>query len=80
MNHDRSFDKISGSRLVAVSAMLGETTFFDKLIQDVFDLLASGRRRFEFFENSLKIGAAISRFLDVLNEIFGTRLPKRRLR
>ena len=27
--------------------MLGETAFFDELIQDVFDLLASGGRRFE---------------------------------
>ena len=80
MNDDRSFDKISGGGLVAVSPMLGETSFFDELIQDVFDLLARGRRRIEVFENSVEIGAAIGRFLDVLNEIFGPRISRRRLR
>ena len=80
MNDDRALNDILCRSFVAISLVVGGTSFFDELIQDVFDLLARGRRRFKLVENSVKIGATIGRFLDVLNEIFGTRISRRRLR
>src|SRR5262244_1163979 len=48
--------------------MLGELSFFDELIQDVFDLPSRGRSRVELFQDVLKVGAAVRRVLDVSNE------------
>jgi hypothetical protein len=79
MNDDRSLDKISLGCLVSVSAMLSQPAFLYQLIENVFDPLSSGRCGFKFLENPLQVGAAIGRSLDVLNEIFRTRLSRLRL-
>src|SRR5206468_1953136 len=58
MNENRALDQTPRRRLVAVSPVLREFSFFDELIEDVFDLLARPRRRVEIAKDVLQIGAA----------------------
>ena len=69
MQQNPTFDDIPSRGLIPVSAMLGEFSFFDKLIEDVLDLLPRARGCFEIFKNPLQIHPAVGGLLNIPQKI-----------
>src|SRR5262245_33882708 len=70
MNKDGSFDQNPRRRPVPIAAMLPKFSLFDQLIQNVLDLLARTRSRFEFLEDARQARSAVPGLLDVPKQVF----------
>src|ERR1041385_8322541 len=69
MQQDGAFDQIPDRRFEPTSTVLGELSLFNKLIEDVLDLLPCSGRGLEIFENALQIYSAVGGLLNVAKEI-----------